>query len=212
MIRETPYRTLLIVLIVIFLGLVFLLVFIFWDWLRGSIVLPVMYMYWLMSRIANSIDQQILWGGLIILAIYLMAQIFFLRTRIKIHPEEDQSTPSQGRVKYWLVYTNLMMSGVYNRSYFSEELKRLILAVLSERERLLPQEVEKKILQGDIAVPPQVLSIFAQRRTYPPASLPQKAYRTIEALIKPELRPNRPEKLENIRIVIAFLEEQVEKR
>jgi hypothetical protein len=193
--------------------LVFLLVFMSWDWLREEIVLPVTYIFWLMARIANSIDQQILWVLLIILAMFLMAQVFFLKSLRKTSPsDEDQASPTQGRVKYWLVYTNLMLSGVYNRSYFSEELRRLILAVLSERERLLPQEVEKRILEGDLVVPPQILTIFAPRRAYPAVSFPARAYRSIEALIKPDLRPNRPEKLDDIRIIIAHLEEQMEKK
>jgi hypothetical protein len=213
MIRRTPSRTLVLILAATFLGLAVLLIFGLWDWLREAVVIPVMYFLWLMSRIANSIDQQVLWIGLFVLALFGIAQVYFFRPRRAAEePVEESAAPSQGRVKYWLVYVNLMLVGVYNRSFFSEELKRLILSILAERERQLPVEVEKRIRSGDLTVPPQVLTFFTSPRIRPAATLTEKARRTVEALINPAARENRPEKLEDLQSVIAFLEEQMERK
>jgi hypothetical protein len=213
MILKKAPRTIQAALAVIFLGIAALFVFIFGDWIRSAIVIPVLYFFWLISKVAKSIDQQILWAGLFLLSVFGLFQVYLSSSRRTSSAfAAEKPLPNQGRVRYWLVYMNLMLVGVYHRSYFSEELKRLILSVLSLRERQLPQEVEKRIINGDLDVPPQIKTLFTAPRIRTASSFSEKAIRTMNALIHPETRENRPEKLEDLQTVIAFLEEQVEKK
>jgi hypothetical protein len=115
-------------------------------------------------------------------------------------------------VLYWLLYVNLMLRGVYNRSYFSEELKRLILSVLALHERQLPIEIEKRIVSGDLTVPPQVLLLFKNPRRSTVMTFYERIYQTIQAKVKPNTAENRPEKIDDLKAVIAFIEEQMERK
>jgi hypothetical protein len=202
-----------LILAAVFLGLAVLFVWIFRDWVRDAIVVPIQYFFWLVGKILNSVDQQILWSVLVVLALAAIANAVLSRSRTPALPiEEDGPTRGQGRVAYWLLYVNLMLKGVYNRSYFSEELKRLILSVIALNERQLPAEVEKQIMNGELDVPPQVRRLYTSpiRRRIPTFS--GKIYQAVESIIRPDSGENRPEKLEDLHIVIAFLEEQMERK
>jgi hypothetical protein len=151
-------KTLALILAGIFIILTALFVWLFQDWVRSAIVVPVYYLFWLVSKILNSVDQQILWTILFLLALGAIGQTLFARSRLKATPlETEGKSRGQGRVIYWLIYVNLMLKGVYNRSYFSEELKRLILSVMALHERQMPIEIEKRIVSGDLVVPPRSL-------------------------------------------------------
>jgi hypothetical protein len=166
----------------VFLALAVLFIFIFGDWVRSAVVVPVMYFLWLISNILNSVDQQILWSILLLLALAVLAQGLFSRSRTATSPlEEEGPLRSQGRVMYWLIYVNLILKGVYNRSYFSEELKRLILSVIALRERQLPIDVEKRILSGDMPVPEQVLLIFKNPRGTWQEHLQRKLFKRLKS-------------------------------
>jgi hypothetical protein len=206
-------KTLALVLAGIFVSLAVLFVWFFQDWVRSAIVVPVYYLFWLTSKILNSVDQQILWTILFLLALGSFWQVIFARTRMKATPlETEGKSRGQGRVIYWLIYVNLMLKGVYNRSYFSEELKRLILSVLALQERQLPSEIEKRIVNGDLVVPPQILSLYNSPGRRTQTTFPQKAIEMIGSRIHKERRENRPEKIQDLRVVIAFIEEQMERK
>jgi hypothetical protein len=211
--KSAVSRPMIVALAALFLALAMVFLFFFGDWVRNAVVVPVLYFFWLVSKILNSVDQQILWSILFLLSLAALAQGLFSRSRTATIPlEEEGPLRSQGRVMYWLIYVNLILKGVYNRSYFSEELKRLILSVIALRERQLPIDVEKRILSGDIPVPDQVLRIFK----YPPRSRAvtssEKIIGAIKARVDPNSAENRPEKLDDLHAVITFLEEQMERR
>jgi hypothetical protein len=212
--RKTPLsRPLIVATAAVFLALAVLFIFIFGDWVRSAVVVPVMYFLWLISNILNSVDQQILWSILLLLALAVLAQGLFSRSRTATSPlEEEGPLRSQGRVMYWLIYVNLILKGVYNRSYFSEELKRLILSVIALRERQLPIDVEKRILSGDMPVPEQVLLIFKNPRRNMAGTPSEKIIQAIKVRVKPNSAENRPGKLDDLQAVITFLEEQMERR
>jgi hypothetical protein len=209
----TASRPLILILAIIFLVLTALFLWAFGDWLRAAIVVPILYFFWLLSNILNSVDQQILWTLLFLLALAAIANAAFSRTRAAPTPlEEEGKTRGQGRVVYWLLYVNLMLKGVYHRSYFSEELKRLILSVLALHERQLPIEIEKRIISGDLTVPPQVLLLFKNPRRNTVMTFYERIYQTIRAKVKPNTAENRPEKIDDLKAVIAFIEEQMERK
>lgn len=211
--RARPSRTTLIVLAGTFMSLTLLLVLVFGEWLRHAFVVPALYFFWLFSKIVNSIDQQIFWTGLTIIALFALIQVYLYTPRQPFSlPDEGNQTHSHGRVHYWLVHVNLMIKGVYHRSYFSEDLKRLILSVLAMHERQLPIEIERRITSGDLHVPPQVKAFFISPRILPARKVPEKILFKIHNLIHPETRENQPVKIEDFRSVIAYLEDQLEKK
>lgn len=206
-------KTLALILAGIFIILTALFVWLFQDWVRSAIVVPVYYLFWLISKILNSVDQQILWTILFLLAMGAIWQTLFARTRVKATPVETEGkSRGQGRVIYWLIYVNLMLKGVYNRSYFSEELKRLILSVLALHERQLPIEIEKRIVSGNLVVPPQILALYKSPGRRTQATFPQRVGEMIGSWIHQERRENRPEKIQDLQAVIAFIEEQMERK
>jgi hypothetical protein len=206
-------KTLALILAGIFIILTALFVWFFQDWVRSAIVVPVYYLFWLISKILNSVDQQILWTILFMLALGAIWQALIARSRVKATPlETEGKSRGQGRVIYWLIYVNLMLKGVYNRSYFSEELKRLILSVMALHERQLPIEIEKRIVSGDLVVPPQIVALYKNPGRRIQAAFPQRVTEVIDSWIHPERRENRPEKIQDLQAVIDFIEEQMERK
>ncbi len=94
-------RTRWIILIVLLLGLILCLGFLFRDFFFENFVKPVSLLIWILLRVLQSVDQNIYWGVL------LFVSLIFILLRLSKGPTNEELTPPPDtfsaleNVKYW---------------------------------------------------------------------------------------------------------------
>lgn len=161
-------RVLLVMAAVFLLALVLLLFF------RGLVVRvivePLLYLFWLLNLILNSIDQRYLWWFLLGVMIILVVRGLMRQqkgadknSRAVYQPRQTQ------RVSFWNTRIRRMASGTYPDEYSKHEFRKLILDVLGYRLNLSSAEVEKSLKNGQLELPEEIKAAFLQDSEAPAA-------------------------------------------
>jgi hypothetical protein len=198
-----------------FAGLFFLLSLIilalFSSWIRTLLLQPILYFSWLAALLLNSIDQGVLWFAIPLLAVLILGLHLLGMRYVAPEPEEDgRILRSQGRLGHWLAYINLTRRGIYSQQFFNEEIRRLILHILSDRERSNTREIEARISSGEIELPQAVREIITRPRGY--STTPAKAFKTrvLNWIAGRPLDPHPQETQFDLEAIISYLEELTE--
>ncbi len=206
-------RKRLLALLFIFLALAALL-FVFQDAVRQLVIVPIQYFAWFAALIYHSVDQQVVWSLLFLLALFIGLQLLYESFR----PAGSRPLPldsislGQARVGAWLMPVRFMLRGGTGQDYFAAEVRRLMLAILAYRENLTPKEVEQRIAGGSIVIPEQLLFAF-QSRTYRPPNFWARVRRDIQSVFASIRRNNKEQDEERkliLQAIVQFLEEQME--
>ncbi len=136
------------------LGIALILMFIFREFLRQVVVLPIMYLGWLAGLVLSSLDQSFLWIILIVLVGLLVIIAIFrsLGGSQEAIPVES-SERSRGRVAYWARQISLARRTDYIRSDFQSSLLHLLYAVVASQYGITPGEAESQLKIGEIRLP-----------------------------------------------------------
>lgn len=149
--------------------LTILLVIVFRDAVREIVVEPLWDIILIGRLFLGYIPQGLFWGLFLLVALYLAVRSLAGRGR----PAPTHRTEAQhsGQVVIWARRVRLLARGDYSRSYFLQHLGKLIVDVLTDRERLGPREIRRRLGVGELDVPPEVRSCVQAELT--PRASPQ---------------------------------------
>jgi hypothetical protein len=201
------------------LVLVIVLTIFLTDFVREAIVVPISYILWLGNLVLKSISQILLWAWLPVIAFFIALRSLSTAKKdkpIRIVSEAETRYPRRQRVDFWVIQIH-QSHGYFGRTRFAEHLGRLILDILAYQERITPWEIEQRIENGDLEVPPVVRSyLHEKRRRYSEGSggLYQRLRRwlknAVTILIKGRSSVRPASHHPDLETVVAFLEKQLE--
>jgi hypothetical protein len=201
------------------LVLVIVLTILLTDFVREAIVVPISYILWLGNLVLKSISQILLWAWLPVIAFFIALRSLSTAKKDKpigIVSEAETRYPRRQRVDFWVIQIH-QNHGYFGRTRFAEHLGRLILDILAYQERITPWEIEQRIENGDLEVPPEVRSyLHEKRRRYSEGSggLYQRLRRwlknAVTILIKGRSSVRPASHHPDLETVVAFLEKQLE--
>jgi len=175
-------------LLLVLLGAI-VLAFSFQDFLRETIVVPILYAYWFARLYIESLPQTLLWAIFIVAAVMIVARSFWAQGRRSNRSLRGVDIKPLGKIGAWSERIHLARQGGYFEERLARCLAELTLATLSYRERLSPEEVRQEIQSGLAYMPQEIL-------TYVRAGL--------------SLSETQPESLrENPERIVQFLEDQL---
>lgn len=185
------------------------LLLLFPQFIRQAVVIPIHYALWFASLVLNSIHQQVLWSALLLLSAIIAARLLHYAAKA---PRELPAPPAfllgQGRVAAWLLTVRLVRSGRGSQEHFAAEVKKLLLAILAQRERMSPKEVEAQIESGGIPIPAELRFAFESPSFHRP-DFASRLRSRLSALGRQNAAPER-QHTAALQAIIHFLEDQME--
>jgi hypothetical protein len=156
-------RKALLPLVLVFTISAVALVFIFRNFVRQAIAIPISYAYWLTDQILRSVDPSVFWG---LLLIVLTIAVFISLPPILSEPVRitaAQASGSGGRMRYWARQLRSWRGGQIPKTYSGFEVRRLVLDVLAFRQQCTTNEVAAMIETGALEVPAELSAIFLKQ-------------------------------------------------
>jgi len=165
--RDPVKRTLVVLVVLLPISTVLLIVF--RDAVRETIVVPLLYLAWLTELTFNSIHEAVFWGLLVALA----AVLLFFSVRPKQEPKpplhwaSDTDVWHGRRVTFWAKQIGHDGNDLFWGFQSASEFRKLILTVWAYRQHNSPPELEREIKGGAVELPPELRAYFEMdRRPY----------------------------------------------
>jgi hypothetical protein len=142
-----------------------MLTWLFWDFIRDVIVVPIYYLIWLVGLILNSIPQVIF----LILLVFVCFMIT-LNTLFKIWSGQYRRAASRyrtiegGRYLFWNRLLTNLRSNPFSRDNFALEARKLILSILSYQEGIDIPGIEQILADHKISVPVSVAQLVISKK------------------------------------------------
>jgi hypothetical protein len=140
------------------------------DFVREELVGPVLYVYWIVRLLFESIPQIWLWIAFVLAATYVVA-------RSLVRPPSLQRTcradvEERGRVETWARLLHQAHGDSFARWRLAQRLGGLAGDILAAEERVSQREIWRRLDRGRLDVPaPLRAYLTAQFRTIRPAGL-----------------------------------------
>lgn len=156
--------------LIILLGAVVLSLFVR-DFVRQTIIVPVTYIAWLVDLVIRSIPQSAFWGVVVAAAI-LVAWRNLGSKRVGLILRRPTPAPilteNTDRSVFYtrLEHITRMNDSPFAREKLAFELRLLIVKLLSHRERLPENEIERRIRTGELVAPPEVHALLTSWQTW----------------------------------------------
>jgi len=179
------------------------------NFVRDTLALPLSYTLWFVGLIVKSIPQVWLWAGLLVIMLIIATRSLNRERR----PSPATSSPATraplGRIAMWTERITMLRKGKYSRHRFGYFSGKLILDVLSHEERLSLRDVERRLEQGELELPPAVRDyLFLRLRPEAAGSAPG-FFTRLKRLLRLEKPPTAQLDAE-LESIIKFLENQLE--
>ncbi len=166
-------------------------------WARGAVretvVIPILYLFWLGRLVLGSFPQAVFWGLLVLIAAILLAR--GLRRRPASGPAEDRAGRRQvenRRVAHWAALVRRTASARSRDGYALTEFRKLIFAAWAYRANLSPADVERDLASGVLEPPPE-FQFYLQdpaRSDPPDRTLWRRALGRLRALLRKDTAPS----------------------
>lgn len=141
-----------VVAIVLFAVLVATLAYIFRNFIREAIVMPVAYLLWSARLLFESLPQIVVWIALLLVAFVLA--IGSLIPRIKPRPRTPGDEAGvRGQVETLARRIDLAKRGYYFRWHLAQRLSELAIDVLAQRQRASREQIRQQLLAGALDIP-----------------------------------------------------------
>jgi hypothetical protein len=177
-VRLTPRRmVLLAIVLVLVIGLGWLLR----DFVRDSILLPLISLGWIIWILMESIPQLVFWGLFLLIALIVAARSLLASQPVAAAAggmwSPRRSTLS--RYRFWQRGLESMANNTFSRERILRELQILTLQVLAEHDRIPLEEMRSRLLNGQLDLSgeepairslletPQSRSLFAEPTARP---------------------------------------------
>jgi hypothetical protein len=133
------------------------------DFVRSSILGPLIDLGWLIWVIFQALPQIIFWAVFILVALVLAGRSLFSQAKINI----DRARPwaphraALTRFRYWQRGLESMGGNTFSRERIVRELQHLVLDVLAEHDRIEPEEMRRRLINGELDVSNEIPAIQA---------------------------------------------------
>lgn len=212
--------------------LLFSLAVLFWarPLIRELVVLPLSYLFWAAGVFFDTTPQRFFWTALLILSALIAYRSLVGARRVFADPppellEADYDRPFRGQVSLWLLKINTLRrsESSYLHSSFEQSVGKLLFDALAYRNRLSVSEVEHRLRENTLDVPPAVRDYALdslRRLDSEPQSEISLLWQEIVARIKDWFFKGREQSLppsprlerdlERLQLVLSFLEKDLE--
>lgn len=142
---------------------------------RELIVVPISYIFWVIGTFVRNTNQEFFWVALIIIALLVAYRSMKPQKKAEFYDDgsspytsSNSLSPNQGRVSFWATRVGLIRFGPYYQTSLRDAVSQLLLDVLAYRYRLTRRQVEQRVQDGSLKVPPEIrqflqTSIFMYR-------------------------------------------------
>ncbi len=189
--------------------LMVLLTFAVRDFIRDTLALPLSYTLWLLELVIQSIPQTWFWAAGLIVVFYIAMHSLDRERRPAPPAPPPPERVSHGRLAVWSERISMLLCGKYSRQRFGYFIGKLILDVVSHEERLSLRDVERRLEQGELQLPPTVRE-YLFTRLKPGLSSTQTPFFTRLKRFLGWEKPLEAQLSAELESVVKFLEEQME--
>jgi len=121
------------------------------DFVRETVAIPIWYLVWLGGLVIRSLPQQLLWGVFVVVSFLI---VFVSLSQVS-DSEQDQEEASShtGPVLDQLSTLRRLGKGVYFRWRLAHDLRQRVIDILAYTERISPEEMEERLMDGGYEVP-----------------------------------------------------------
>lgn len=204
------------ILVVFFVALLVFsaLTLFYWDFVRGTIIIPIYYFIWVSNLTLKSIPQQAFLALLMVIG-FLVGLNTLISVGAKSSTKDfaDAMSPINSRYTYWKKLCSNLHSSSFARDSFASEARKLIIATLMAQNGIDSIEVEASVRNGTLIVPPSIKDLIQYRKIKDPSTLPEKSENIIERMRRLLLKEdphNNPPIDGPITEIVAFIEHQLE--
>lgn len=144
----------------------------FADFVREVVVIPLLYLVWILRFLFDTISQNSLW--LFLLGVITLVMISSLIDKSRFKPRQPPPpSPQPGRVESWETLLRQSQQDDYFKWRLAQQLQRLTLAIMAHQSGDTLQQTRLDLRQGRLKMPPRVLAYF-QASLQPLGYLPQR--------------------------------------
>jgi len=180
-----------------------LLVLVFQDFFRDSIIIPIAYNLWLLRLELESLPHIVPWAILIVILMLVAHRTLSTRRTAQQRKLVPLALRRRGRVEVWATWLHLTRRGDYFRWNLAQQLAQLSVTTLAHLENMPADTIRKRVIDGDIEMPPDVHSYLS-------AGLHYRYRGRFTRLLDRLLRRTQPAPTDlNPEQVIAFIEAQM---
>jgi len=211
-----PRKTLWLWLILSF-GVAVVLTVIFRQQIRAFLVEPLSYVIWYAQLIIHTVPQPLFWAVMILGGMYLIGKAVLdgLPSSEQLSEPRD-GVASMSRYRYWLWYLTAFSRNRFASENLARHLAHLVMEIVGYQEHLTSEEVEKKIREGTLNLPEEVLTFLRTRRLTTPERPTNTPKAWIERLRARLFQPpgtisssNQEETFHRLKEVVTFIEERI---
>lgn len=125
------------------------------DFMRESVVVPLLYGLWIARLYIESLPQTLFWALLIIAALVIAGGSLIGRRKPRAKARAIEGEP-KGRVTQWALRIRLGTQGDYFRARLARRLGQLALATLAHRQHRPMEEIREMIESGELDGPKEI--------------------------------------------------------
>lgn len=168
-VRGGPRRWALAIVLLVFIALI--LMFLVRGLAMKLLVLPILYILWLLRFLLEGIPQPFFWFLAIFFFIRIVYPSLFGAKRIIHSPQLPEGGPPEGRVAFWLRRLTLAGTGQYSKWGMARNMAKLATDVLSYEDKITPGEVRERLQSGQYNLSPEIATYLrAGMSAQPPTS------------------------------------------
>jgi len=138
------------------------LAFVFRDQITEIVLIPILYILWVVDVALQMFGQRCIWVAALMIA--LLLSLFISRRNERPVKELDRTVysrgPAEGRINFWRRRVRVNTRAINAVSYRRSEMYHLVIRALAYHENSNAQEIEEQLQTGEIRVPPEVSSIL----------------------------------------------------
>lgn len=169
-------------------GLIF--AFVFRDWVRQEIVLPITFVVWVIGLFLRSIDQQVYWTIVVLICVIITLSILWPGPINVVHREPQHPGQAMSRYHQWRAYISNLEHSSFAGDNLARELVRLTVQILSFQQNQSTDETYRQIDTGKISLP-EDFAAFLRRRAFVNQAQPRPLWVEFFNQFIPLSRPTR---------------------
>ncbi len=129
---------------------------VFQDFVGYVFVTPFLYLFWVGRLIFEAIPQIITWGLFLVIALTI-ALYSLLKHRPPLRRSQRAfKTAHQERIETWLKLIERTDQETYYQWQLAQHLRKLTLAILAHDERLPTRQIQQRLTEGELDIPPEI--------------------------------------------------------
>lgn len=193
-----------------------ILTFIFRDQIQVSLVVPVSHIAWYINMILTTVPQPVFWAVLVLGGVYIAGRALLRSLPAPRElPEPSSTGRSLSRYQYWLWYLSSFQFSQFSTEHMGRNLARFVVEILAFQEHLTANQVEERLLSGELVLPEEISNLIKTRRLPINLPAPTPFRRFLDRFIRRRAQPS-PNQIdisaanEKIIRILQFIEERLE--